>query len=418
MNYDESLKNISQLCLGLSEAQRRIIESASMSALQQAANCFSSSTRISQSSRNSVSAMNEIIKQNMSQYAVESLNLAAPMEEIQKAVRDQISAIEIMERSASTLMLESLRHALMNANYSAMYDIAAKALRNSLIEVADVSFFKRSDLGLSLITDPPRGFATVIKSLNIGTAARLAQCDDICYEVSTRKFIVEEKPENKATVRELNIICSGASILEEYSGSDEMLSEAELINFLTTLDETPTFASDTETGRKIIRLIQTAGSIIGFDQEVYYHSRKNSIDACPYTHSEMLTAPAGVTTPGRYNHPGRAYYYFADSKAGAENEIRKHCTDGVIQTAVIRPIREIALLDLSGTMRGGKTFLRYVRFSVTNANSKMPREYLLPCFVSDCCRRIGIEGVKYYGGKDYSNYVCWNDGYFALDHME
>ena len=107
MNYDESLKNISQLCLGLSEAQRRIIESASMSALQQAANCFSSSTRISQSLRNSVSAMNEIIKQNMSQYAVESLNQVAPMEEIQKVMRDQISAIEIMERSASTLMLES-----------------------------------------------------------------------------------------------------------------------------------------------------------------------------------------------------------------------------------------------------------------------------------------------------------------------
>ena len=50
--------------------------------------------------------------------------------------------------------------------------------------------------------------------------------------------------------------------------------------------------------------------------------------------------------------------------------------------------------------------------------SLAPREYLIPNFVSDCCKRLEIEGIKYYGGKDYSNYVSWHEGYFEFVKME
>lgn len=68
-------------------------------------------------------------------------------------------------------------------------------------------------------------------------------------------------------------------------------------------------------------------------------------------------------------------------------------------------------------MRWGKEFLKYIRFDVRdNISSWMPREYLIPNFLSDCCRQVGYEGIKYYGGKGYSNYVVWHDGYF--DYVE
>ena len=55
----------------------------------------------------------------------------------------------------------------------------------------------------------------------------------------------------------------------------------------------------------------------------------------------MKAAPYGVTFPGRYNHEGQAYFYFADTKEGAEKEIQKHLsTDDkkkkVIQTVEIK----------------------------------------------------------------------------------
>ena len=45
--------------------------------------------------------------------------------------------------------------------------------------------------------------------------------------------------------------------------------------------------------------------------------------------------------------------------------------------------------------------------------NNLPRQYLLPGLVGDCCQRIGFDGIKYYGSKEYDNYVSWSDGYFA-----
>lgn len=63
-------------------------------------------------------------------------------------------------------------------------------------------------------------------------------------------------------------------------------------------------------------------------------------------------------------------------------------------------------------MRGLNTFLRYLRFQCSPNSGKRPREYLIPQFVSDCCVSSEIDGIKYYGGKDYSNYVTWKDEYY------
>lgn len=89
----------------------------------------------------------------------------------------------------------------------------------------------------------------------------------------------------------------------------------------------------------------------------------------------------------------------------------------VLQTVKLKPVKGILMLDLSGSLTRGKTFLRYLRFSLSDVNDKMPREYLIPCYVSDCCKEIGFDGIKYYGAKDYSNYVAWNDGYFDYAGM-
>lgn len=59
----------------------------------------------------------------------------------------------------------------------------------------------------------------------------------------------------------------------------------------------------------------------------------------------------------------------------------------------------------------------YLRFSLTDKSDKMPKEYLIPCFVADCCKCIGFEGIKYYGSKEYNNYVVWDDGFFDYAGM-
>lgn len=63
---------------------------------------------------------------------------------------------------------------------------------------------------------------------------------------------------------------------------------------------------------------------------------------------QMLTAPAGLRGPGRYNNPGCSYYYFADTLEGTIAELRKHDKKKRIQTAEVRPVKKITMIDLSG----------------------------------------------------------------------
>ena len=96
---------------------------------------------------------------------------------------------------------------------------------------------------------------------------------------------------------------------------------------------------------------------IGFDEDFYYHSRARYSGVAPYVSAQMLKAPVGVTGPGRYNHPGRSHYYFANTQHGAIEEVRKHLkNEQEIQTIKIKPVNPIVILDLSNTMRKGSIF--------------------------------------------------------------
>ena len=134
----------------------------------------------------------------------------------------------------------------------------------------------------------------------------------------------------------------------------------------------------------------------------------------PFTFDEMMKAPYGLPGAGRFNQVGRPHFYFASTKHGAEVEVKKHLKkDEVLQTVMIRPVKEIRLLDLSQSLQRGVTFLKWMRYPLSEVKNQMPREYLLPCYVADCCQMIGFDGIKYYGSKEYDNYVSWSDGYFA-----
>ena len=162
-----------------------------------------------------------------------------------------------------------------------------------------------------------------------------------------------------------------------------------------------------------MELINSGESNIGFDRELYYHTRSRDVNSMPYTFDEMLKAPHGIPGAGRFNQAGRSHYYFASSQKGAEAEVKKHLKkDQTLQTIMLRPVKAISLLDLSNTLQRGKTFLKMIRYQSVDNSNAMPKEYLLPCFVADCCKKLGVDGIKYYGSKDYDNYVVWYDGYF------
>ena len=84
-----------------------------------------------------------------------------------------------------------------------------------------------------------------------------------------------------------------------------------------------------------------------------------------------------------------------------------------IQIVGLRPIKTAKIIDLSGEIKGTNRFIEHLRFTIENDEGKIVKSYLLPNFVASCCKRIGIEGIK-YRSSGYNCCVLWKDDYFEF----
>lgn len=401
----ETLRVLSE---NISTSTKGILRDENLRALSQFSDSLSS---IKNPFCDTSNTWNEIIRS----YKIPELPKFISQKTFSDFLSKQFSTLVFSEMYGASALATSFRSALINTDYSACVSTISKAFKEPTISTVDFTFLKTLDISHTFSSefDIPPGLISALKDLNVGAANRLAKSDDITYNLEKGVFAVEDKPNVIATAKEMNVISSGADLFD--CVEKEYICESELMNFMSFLQTSPTFASENTVGKKIKDLIERIASHINFDCDKYYHSRAREINERPFTFDEMLTAPSGVTGPGRYNHPGQAFYYFANTIEGSAVEVKKHNSGKQIQTAVIRPKKSIKMVDLSGNLKKGQTFLKYIRFAAQE--EKMPKAYLIPCFVSDCCRACDIDGIKYYGSKEYSNYVCWNTGYFDFVSM-
>lgn len=392
----------------ISSSVRNLLRSENERALNQLADSFRSITP-------PIDGVSQVLKEIVQNYKVPQLPDFLPRQLFSDYLSSQLSSFSFSEMAGTSELVKSFQTAFINTDYQACVSALSEALASSTISTYDFSFLKTLDISREFLSaiNGPTGLLTSLNNLNKETAYRLAREEDITYDIEKAAFVVKNNPSAIATAKEMNVITSGADLFD--CMEDEYISESELMNFMSYLQSSPTFAAVNSVGKKIYDLLERFAEHLSFDCNQYYHSRARENGARPFTFDEMLTAPSGVTGPGRYNHPGQAFYYFADTEEGAEAEVRKHNAGKTIQTAIIKPNKSINMIDLSGTIRHGQTFLKYIRFDATDG--VMPKAYLIPCFVSDCCRSLHIDGIKYYGTKAYSNYVCWNAGYFDFVSM-
>lgn len=307
--------------------------------------------------------------------------------------------------AVETPEIQKLKTGLLNYDYSALQAFS-QSLNAVRIEAPNLALLKNARVFSQV--DLPKGIPTVIKGLHSDTARRLTTAEDISFDTTTKRFYVESAPENTATVSEMNVVCSSMELL---AGIDE----TDLISFLNILDDELPFASESKVGRQIIEIINDWDTFIDFDKPEFYHARTLKDGVCPYTNADLLKAPHGVTGHGRFNSVGQNHYYFSDASKGAIMEVKKHTSEKRVQIARLRPITHVRMLDLSEEITSRNTFLELCRCSIpTNSHNTIHREYLLPCYVAACCKRARIDGIKYYGSKEYKNYVTWADSHFSV----
>lgn len=256
--------------------------------------------------------------------------------------------------------------------------------------------------------DLPYGSKSVLSSLTKDTAIKLAQTEDILIDPKDRMFYHKDSPEQKLSANHMNMLESSMDLFAS-------ISLDELVSFESQLYEDVTFAMDHSVGKQIFDIIENWNKFISFDADTYYHARELEAGKSPFLDQEMLKAPVNISSHGRYNAIGKSCYYIAETKDGAVNEVSKHSRkkEISIQVAGLKPIKSARIIDLSGEIKGTNQFIEHMRYMVDNDEGKIVKNYLLPNFVASCCKKIGIEGIKYKSGV-YNCCVLWQDDYFQF----
>ena len=432
MNNDEIYKNIASMLKQFSENTKSVLKGINIDGYSKTQNILSQYTKglnITESqmgiklidSQVGTELVSQVSKMLHDSYVDSSAISVYPAEMIKTFADLQASTAVMASLNGATSMLKDVQVYFAASNLDGCIKTIQKTLNENLISMPDLAFFKTSNLmrGLKAELTLPSGFATDIRNLNKSSMVRLSDNEAISFRSDDHVFVCNEDNNATATVHEMNAICGAEKVFALVS-NEEMFSEDELMKFMSYLDSKPMMAMKNEVGIKIYNLIKDFPFIINFDNDSFYHCRARKAGEAPYVWEQMKKAPYGITYAGRYNEAGQAFFYFADTLDGAENEVKKHMSENdkkekVLQSFEIGVQGNVKLIDLSmKSMRGLNTFLRYIRFPLGDDSSKRPRVYLIPSFVAECCIEAGIDGIKYYGGQGYSNYVTWNDGYYSL----
>lgn len=298
-----------------------------------------------------------------------------------------------------------------NETLKSIQDII-KTLNNNVFWAQNLALLKIISSDKKNFGQLPRGISKSLNELHKETAKKILNDSDLKFDKTKRSFYSEDNTDNKASVIEANIIYSS---LDLFDG----ISAKELMQFNNELIEYPEYAVEHPVGKKIYRIIKDWNNFIDFDKDYYYHARSLEKEQIPYSIEEMKKAPHGITSQGRFNHNGRSHYYFSDTRDGAISEIRKHGKKHCrIQVAKLKVNKGAKLFDISSRTVKNE-FLNYCRYAPNYRNiTNLPNEYLLPCFVASTCKKLKIDGIKYYGNKGSSNYVTWKDSYFEVVDMD
>lgn len=310
------------------------------------------------------------------------------------------SAAIALQTSEITELVKGITN---NQTLEAM-QVFTKCLQLPKIHAANIGLLRINSAFLGVVNDW-NGMDSFVKKINIPTAKILMQSDDIVIDTEKKAFVHANDDKCIAKNDEMNVIASSICLFEKITAPELM----KLNDVLATNIE---FAMTNPTAQKIFDILQKWDDYISFDRELYYRARKIEENQAPYTIKNFGSAPEKYVGYGRYNHDGQSHYYVASSENGACTEIRKHNRDVVMQVAKLKPKREVKMIDLS-QKTDAITFLNHLRFEI-DENEKVPRAYLLPCFITSCCKKTPIEGIKYYGSKEYDNYVTWESGYYDV----
>ena len=249
---------------------------------------------------------------------------------------------------------------------------------------------------------------SAIKRLNLDALENIVNTTGCKFNPENNRFSFENDVYHLRTTDELNQAAKAMELFSEIGFQD-------ILALCDVLYDDPYFAAYTDIGSRIYKIIKEWPISMTFDEPFYYRARIVDGPSDIMLMHDMMMAPEGIPSQGRFNEYGRSRFYFTDTPEGAISEVVGHRMqkDKYVIVARLKPVEGVKLIDLSKAVSSRNCFVTALRKSVIDENAKVKKEYFLPNYVAGCCRAAGLDGIK-YRGNGYSSYVTWTDAKLRL----
>lgn len=194
-------------------------------------------------------------------------------------------------------------------------------------------------------------------------------------------------------------------------------------SFEEHLLNSPTLALGHSFGRRILKEIREHKLPTTCVQGKFFRARKINSDQI-FKVKDMLQAPLGKPSDGRFNHAGQSHLYLSTERNAALREVLdQDCIAWVTSLTLTEPIDKILDLDLQWSddisdteslLLHALTIKRTLIRSDRNLEKWTP-DYYLTKFIMDCAKSCGYKGIRYTSAKESSSS---NIVLFYPDHIK
>lgn len=195
-----------------------------------------------------------------------------------------------------------------------------------------------------------------------------------------------------------------------------------LNEFQQYLEKYPTLALNVSIGRKLFKEI-TSDTVSHCTISGNWFRGRVVNESRVYNNGDMFAPPPGTVGSGRYHHAGQSVLYLSQKKDIAVGETIDKLNEAVLVWLQEYTITKIPrILDLTNDWSKFEVIESAVMIAVLSSslldqtvedrNKTSKPQYSITCFVSDCARCAGFNGIRYTSSRGYGDNVVifnWND---------
>lgn len=188
-----------------------------------------------------------------------------------------------------------------------------------------------------------------------------------------------------------------------------------LESFLQFLQETPLLGYKHWLGKRIYKELKLNNfPVVKLScKDAFFRARRvTNHDILQST--EMLNAPIGKSTEGRFNHSGQSHLYLAESKETAIREVVQNLRNCLVWVQEFKLSSDVGnILDLTFDISniGLNHNPLLLSLSLANVleetknNSEFWRpDYFITRYIMDCAKELKYNGIKYNSTKSFNDY--------------